>query len=53
MVDQDDGAAAESRPPTLNDLLTLCRELNERKAKYIVIGGMAMIQAGFVRGTED
>ncbi len=53
MVDQDDGATAESRPPTLNDLLTLCRELNERKAKYIVIGGMAMIQAGFVRGTED
>lgn len=53
MVDQDDGATAESRPPTLNDLLKLCRELNERKAKYIVIGGMAMIQAGFVRGTED
>ena len=53
MVDQDDGPTAESRPPTLNDLLTLCRELNERKAKYVVIGGMTMIQAGFVRGTED
>jgi hypothetical protein len=53
VVDQDDGPTAESRPPTLNDLLTLCRELNERKAKYVVIGGMAMIQAGFVRGTED
>ena len=52
MVDHDDGATAESRPPTLNDLLTLCRELNVRKAQYIVIGGMAMIQAGFVRGTE-
>ena len=53
MVNQDDGAAAESRPPTLEDLLTLCRELNARRAKYVVIGGMAMIQAGFVRGTED
>ena len=53
MVNQDDGAAAESRPPTLDDLLTLCRELNARHAKYVVIGGMAMIQAGFVRGTED
>jgi hypothetical protein len=53
VVDQDDGTTAESRPPTLNDLLTLFHELNVRKAKYIVIGGMAMIQAGFVRGTED
>lgn len=53
MVNQDDGAGAESRPPTLEDLLALCRELNARRAKYVVIGGMAMIQAGFVRGTED
>lgn len=53
MVDKDDDPGAESRPPTLNDLLSICRELNERKAKYIIIGGMAMIQAGFVRGTED
>jgi hypothetical protein len=53
VVNQDDGAAAESRPPTLEDLLKLCRELNARRAKYVVIGGMAMIQAGFVRGTED
>jgi len=42
-----------SRPPILEDLLSLCRELNARKAKYLVIGGMAMIPAGFVRGTED
>ena len=53
MVNQDDGPPEESRPPTLNDLLSLCRELNQRGAKYIVIGGMAMIQAGYVRGTED
>jgi hypothetical protein len=53
MVDHHDGAAEESRPPTLNDLLSLCRELNARGARYVVIGGMAMIRAGFVRGTED
>lgn len=53
MVDKNDDTAAESRPPTLNDLLMLCRELNAQGAKYVVIGGMAMIQAGFVRGTED
>lgn len=53
MVDHHDGAEAESRPPTLSDLFSLCRALNAQGAKYVVIGGMAMIQAGFVRGTED
>lgn len=53
MVDQNDGGQQESRPPTLSDLVHLCRELNRQGAKYIVIGGMAMIQAGFVRATED
>jgi hypothetical protein len=53
VVDSDDGAAAESRPPVLADLLGLCRELNREGAKYIVVGGMAVIQAGFVRATED
>jgi len=43
----------ESRPPTLADLLELCRNLNENGAKYIVVGGMAVIQHGFVRATED
>ena len=53
MVDQDDGTQKESRPPILADLLRLCSELNRLDAKYIVIGGMAVIQAGFVRATED
>jgi len=52
MVNQNDGPK-ESRPPTLEDLVELCRELNKRKARYIVIGGMAMLQHGFVRATED
>ncbi len=51
MVDSNDDA--QSRPPTLEDLIQLCKNLNEEKVKYIVIGGMAMIQQGFVRATED
>jgi len=43
----------ESRPPTLNDLVNLCRRLNDAGANYMVIGGMAIIQQGFVRATED
>jgi hypothetical protein len=31
----------------------LCRELNERGARYVVIGGMAINQPGLVRATED
>ena len=53
MVDPDDGADLESRPPLLEDLLTICRALNERGARYVVVGGMAVIHAGFVRATED
>jgi len=53
MVDEDDGAALESRPPTLDDLIHLCRRLNEEGAEYVVIGGMAILQLGFVRATED
>jgi hypothetical protein len=42
-----------SRPPTQADLVNLCRELNQRGAKYIVIGGFAIISAGFPRMTAD
>ncbi len=52
MVAEDDGTL-ESRPPTLNDLVALCGRLNDAEARYVVIGGMAVIQAGFVRATED
>jgi len=40
VVDSDAGPEDQSRPPTLEDLLHLCRELNRAEAKYIVIGGM-------------
>jgi hypothetical protein len=52
MVAPDDGAP-EARPPRLTDLVALCRRLNESGTRYVVIGGMAIIQAGFVRATED
>lgn len=53
MVDPDDGQAPQARPPGVEDLIDLCRRLNLEGARYIVIGGMAIIQAGFVRATED
>ena len=53
VVDSDDGPAPEARPPSLTDLVSLCRDLNQEQARYLVLGGMAIIQAGFVRATED
>ncbi len=53
MDDKDDGKDLESRPPNVEDLVKLCRSLNQAGAKYLVIGGMAVIQAGFVRATAD
>jgi hypothetical protein len=43
----------ESRPPTVEDLLDLCRDLNERGAKYLVVGGFAIRGAGYLRETSD
>jgi hypothetical protein len=43
----------EPRIPTIEDLVGLCRKLNEVGAKYIVVGGMAMIQSGYGRTTGD
>jgi hypothetical protein len=58
MDDQDAGAErpAEnliSRPPTEEDLVSLCRELNQRGAKYVVVGDFAVIAAGLPRVTTD
>ena len=43
----------QSRPPEIEDLVNLCRRLNEAGAKYIVVGGMAIIQNGYLRATQD
>src|ERR1035438_3257055 len=43
----------EPRPPLEADLAALCRELNQRGARYVVIGGFAVISAGSARMTGD
>jgi hypothetical protein len=46
-------ADLESREPTVEDLRDLCRALNERGARYVVIGGFAIRAAGYNRRTMD
>jgi hypothetical protein len=41
------------KPPEREDLVALCRELNERGARYVVVGGFAIIVAGLPRTTGD
>jgi len=53
MDPEDADAPREARPPLLEDLVALCRDLNREGALYVVLGGMAVIQAGFVRATYD
>ena len=43
----------EPREPTAEDLRDLCRELNRRGARYVVIGGFAMRAANYNRRTMD
>jgi hypothetical protein len=43
----------EPRQPTLEDLRDLCRELNMRGARYVVVGGFAIRAAGYIRETMD
>ena len=49
----DETAELEPRIPQENDLVVLCRRLNELGAKYIVVGGFAVITAGLARVTTD
>lgn len=42
-----------SRAPELEDLLNLCRALNREGARYLLIGGFAVILHGLVRTTKD
>ncbi len=51
MDDKNDGKYA--RAPTVEDLIFLCRRLNEEEVSYILIGGFAVILHGFTRGTKD
>ena len=53
MDSPNDNPPLEPRLPDTDDLIFLCRRLNEAGAKYIVVGGFAIIQHGFARATED
>jgi hypothetical protein len=54
-MDDHDGQEVEltSRAPTQEEFVNLCRRLNELGARYIVIGGFAIITAGYARSTMD
>lgn len=43
----------ESRAPHVQDLIGLCQALNQEGARYLLIGGFAVILHGFVRSTKD
>ena len=51
MDEEDDGLHV--RAPTLEDLVRLCRSLNESSARYVLIGGFAVIAHGGGRTTKD
>ena len=49
--DRPSTSELEPREPTVEDLRDLCRELNRRQARYIVVGGFAVRAAGYNRRT--
>ena len=51
MDDTHDGAYA--REPQIADLVRICRALNEAGARYLLIGGFAVIAHGGSRTTKD
>jgi len=53
MADDRPSNELAPREPTVEDLVALCRELNSRGAKYVVVGGFAMQAANYIRRTMD
>ncbi len=53
MEDVDPQEVGEADPPKMEDVAALCRRLNELGAKYVVVGGLAVQQAGYLRATMD
>lgn len=51
MADEDD--RTYSRAPQVDDLVKICRSLNEAGARYLLIGGFAVIAHGAGRTTRD
>jgi len=52
-AEEYDSEGLISRPPEEKDLVDLCRVLNGLGARYIIIGGFAVIHAGYPRFTAD
>lgn len=53
MADDRPTDPLEPREPTVEDLRDLCHALNERGARYVVIGGFAIRAASYNRTTMD
>jgi hypothetical protein len=51
-VDEDPDVP-EVRPPTIDDIRRICRALDEAGARYVLIGGFAVILHGGSRTTKD
>jgi predicted nucleotidyltransferase len=51
LAESDDRAYA--RAPQVDDLVRICRSLNDAGARYVLIGGFAVIAHGGVRTTKD
>lgn len=49
----EDGDVPEVRPPTLEDVRRICRALAGAEARYVLIGGFAVILHGGMRTTKD
>jgi hypothetical protein len=52
-MDSENANPLESRTPTPEDLVQLCRSLNSHGARYMIVGGFAVLQQGLWRTTED
>lgn len=53
MDDSADGRSLEVRAPTVDDVVRIARALEERQARYVLIGGFAVIAHGLARTTKD
>lgn len=51
MVEEPD--VPEARPPTIDDVRRICRALDTAGARYLLIGGFAVILHGGERTTKD
>jgi predicted nucleotidyltransferase len=49
----DEPDVPEVRPPTLDDVRRICRALEEAGARYVLIGGFAVLLHGGERTTKD